>query len=324
MSQVIKSRMGETFIIRQNALQTKGEFIEIDIEVNPGKQHRPLHYHPKQSEYFKMLEGSLTLYVNNEVKALHAGDEITILPNTHHYYSNESSQKAVLKTRLSPALDFEDFLRTITSLETTVAMDVHGVPENKLVAAQFIHTFKNIMQPSDIPKPVVRFVFPVLSFISKLLGDRLPKSFLVLLSILLIGQSSFAQNRFPKNEISINGFRNPSIGLEYHQQQVSVHAGYYITNFTSGVTTKFVKTGVTYWFLPTDKKEIPSSFYAGVSYLYGINRDYKKKSAVAAEAGFRWMVWKGLNLRLGVIALGAKGQDIKVNPTPGISYSFTL
>jgi hypothetical protein len=144
-------------------------------------------------------------------------------------------------------------------------------------------------------------------------------------AILLMAISATqAQSKFSKQELSINGFRNPSIGLEYRYQQVSIHGGYYITNFTQNTTTQFVKAGISYWFLPMDKKEIPSSFYAGASYLRGINRDYEGKNAFAAEAGFRWMIWKGLNLRLGVIALAAKGERLKINPTPGISYSFKL
>ncbi len=140
--------------------------------------------------------------------------------------------------------------------------------------------------------------------------------------MLVMTSTAFAQDKFPKNTLSINAFRNPSIGLEYQRNQVSIHAGYYITAFESGVTTKFLKAGLTYWFLPVGKKEIPSSFYAGASYLRGINLDYKNENALAMEAGFRWYVWKGLNLRIGVIALAADGKDLKINPTPSISYSF--
>lgn len=139
--------------------------------------------------------------------------------------------------------------------------------------------------------------------------------------LLLVSASAFAQKTFSKNELSVNGFRNPSIGLEYRYQHISVHAGYYITAFESGVTTKFLKTGLTAWFLPVGKKENPSSFYAGVSYLRGLNLDYKDENALGMEAGFRWMVWKGLNLRIGAIGVAAKGHDFKINPTPGISYS---
>lgn len=141
---------------------------------------------------------------------------------------------------------------------------------------------------------------------------------------LLVSTIAFSQSRFSKNEISINGFRNPSIGLEYRHQHLSFHAGYYVTALEAGITTKFLKTGVTAWFLPVGKKENPSSFYAGASYLRGINLEYNKENALGLEAGFRWMVWKGLNLRIGGIALVAKGHDVRINPTPGISYSFFI
>ncbi|GAB4347409.1 MAG: hypothetical protein OHK0038_27320 [Flammeovirgaceae bacterium] len=322
MEKVITSQMGETFFIRQNATQTNGQFIEIDIEVKPGKIHRPLHIHPKQSEYFKVLEGTLSLQVNNEVKKLQAGDELTILPNTHHCYWNDGNANTTVKTILSPALNFEEFLFTITELEKKVATNEQGVPTNKLIAAQFVNKFKNIMQPSDVPKLVIKAVFPLLSFISSSIGNRLPKFALMFIGIFMFMQSGFAQSKFPKNTISINAFRNPSIGLEYQHKQISVHAGYYPTNFESGVTTEFLKAGVTYWFLPVGKKEIPSSFYGGLSYLRGMTRDYKDKNALGIEAGFRWYVWQGLNLRIGVIALAAQGQDLKINPTPSISYSI--
>ena len=140
--------------------------------------------------------------------------------------------------------------------------------------------------------------------------------------LLMSAATAFSQSKFSTNELSVNAFRNPSIGLEYRHHRVSVHAGYYTTAFESGEYTNFVKAGATYWFAPVDKKEIPSSFYAGASYLRGLTREYKDKNAIAVEAGFRWMIWKGLNFRIGAIALSAKGQDVKINPTPGISYSF--
>jgi len=145
-----------------------------------------------------------------------------------------------------------------------------------------------------------------------------------ILLLVFLSTTAFSQSKFSKDEISINGFRNPSIGVEYRHKHISVHAGYYITAFESGVTTKFLKTGVTAWFLPVGKKENPSSFYAGASFLRGINLEYKDENALGMEVGFRWMVWKGLNLRIGAIGVAAKGHDFKINPTPGISYSFFL
>ena len=148
------------------------------------------------------------------------------------------------------------------------------------------------------------------------------KKLTVLLLIVIASGNAYSQSKFSKQELSINGFRNPSIGAEYRYKRISVHAGYYPTNFESGVTTEFIKTGLTYWFLPVGKKENPSSFYGSLSYARGTSREYKDKNAGVAEIGFRWMAYKGLNLRLGVAALAAEGKGLKINPTPGISYSF--
>ena len=140
--------------------------------------------------------------------------------------------------------------------------------------------------------------------------------------LLSVMGTSFAQSRFSAKEFSINGFRSPSIGAEYRYQQVSLHAGYYLTAFKAGETTNFIKIGVTYWFAPVGKKENPSSFYTGTSYMRGLNRAYESKDAFGTELGFRWMIWQGLNIRIGAIAVTGAGETFKVNPAGGISYSF--
>lgn len=143
----------------------------------------------------------------------------------------------------------------------------------------------------------------------------------ILALFVLASTGAFAQS-LSKNELSINAFRSPSIGLEYRHKQLSYHAGYYLTAFKPEQTTNFFKAGVTYWFLPVGKKENPSSFFAGASYMRGFNYDYKNKNALGVEAGFRWMMWKGLNLRIGVITVAASGESLKLNPAGGLSYSF--
>jgi len=144
-----------------------------------------------------------------------------------------------------------------------------------------------------------------------------------LLLFLALSVSTFAQAQqvLSKKEFSINAFRAPSIGAEFRYQHVSVHAGYYLTAF-SGVTNNFAKAGLTYWFLPVGKQPNPSSFYAGASYLRGLDSSYKDKNALGLESGFRWMIWEGLNLRIGVIVVTASGESTQVNPAGGLSYSF--
>ena len=141
---------------------------------------------------------------------------------------------------------------------------------------------------------------------------------------LLLPTLLFLATAVSAQELSVNAFRNPSIGLEYRHHQVSAHAGYYPTNFESGVTTSFFRAGLSLWVLPVGSREHPSSFYVSGSYLRGLSRDYEAENAFMADLGFRWMMWKGLNLRIGAALLLADGHTPKLNPTPGIGYAFRL
>lgn len=150
---------------------------------------------------------------------------------------------------------------------------------------------------------------------------------LFLSNVLLIpNHGLLSEANFSKEELSFNGFRNPSIGLEYRKNQFSVHGGYYVTNFEENITTRFYKVGGSYWFFRKDfsfdQSGNPSSFYIGASYGSGINLEYKGKDTFMMETGYKWYVWRGLNFRLGIIGLFANEESAKLNPTPSINYSI--
>jgi hypothetical protein len=139
-------------------------------------------------------------------------------------------------------------------------------------------------------------------------------------------------------ELMINGFRAPSIGLEYRTGAISLHAGAYPTIINDeglrGVagTTWFGKAGVTLWFLPVRMMNNErSSFYAGASYL----TDFDKAGwghGAQVEAGFRWVVYQGAFVRLGASVLYAPGRTcatddcatFKIRPNPAIGLALPL
>jgi hypothetical protein len=132
----------------------------------------------------------------------------------------------------------------------------------------------------------------------------------------------------PEQELNLNLFRNPSIGFEYRRGFLGGHAGLYPTIIGqdpagNNETSWFVRAGLTTFFLGHSfYGQRPSEFYLSGSYLRGLNHGHG--NAALAEGGYRWMVWRGLNLRLGVATLFEKGEDVKVNPTPGIGWSQSL
>jgi len=129
----------------------------------------------------------------------------------------------------------------------------------------------------------------------------------------------------PVQELNVNVFRSPSIGLEYRRGAVSVHGGAYPTIISKDAmgahqTSWFARAGLTFHFLAHSwYGQRPSELYVSASYLRGLNLDHG--NAAIVDLGYRWMIWKGLNIRLGVAVLAERKHDIKVNPTPGLGWS---
>lgn len=158
------------------------------------------------------------------------------------------------------------------------------------------------------------------------------KPVLLLLSLLsgsaLVEAKAHADEAPLIQELNLNLFRNPSIGLEYRLGPVAAHGGFYPTVISADAagnneTTWFVRAGLSVFFLGYSFYEQRlSEFYVSASYLRGLSKG--RGHAFMAEAGYRWMVWEGLNLRLGVAVLLEPEHEVKVNPTPGIGWSYAF
>jgi hypothetical protein len=149
-------------------------------------------------------------------------------------------------------------------------------------------------------------------------------------------RDSAAYSAVRGQELMLNGFRAPSMGLEYRLGMVSIHAGAYPTIVNEGQTasdgtTWFAKAGATLWFLPIRMLgNERSSFYSGLSYVKNIDGEGWGHGA-QVEASFRWVVYKGAFLRLGVSALYAPARQcpgdcstVKLRPNPGVGWAFPI
>lgn len=140
----------------------------------------------------------------------------------------------------------------------------------------------------------------------------------------------------PDREIIIHGFRAPSMGVELKQGWLGLHVGAYPTTIDDGAvgeprTTWFAKTGLTAYVLERDLGAgRPSALYVGVALVQGLGNAWDVAesaadgSGVFFDAGARWAVYRGLDLRLGVGVLVGNQGRIEVNPTPGISWTVPL
>jgi mannose-6-phosphate isomerase-like protein (cupin superfamily) len=98
---------------------SEGEVVEILCEVEPSKDHpehskaiavinsSKLHYHKVTTETYKIIKGSLDLFVDDQKITLHAGDEYTITPRQKHRAEGAETWVEVYS---EPGWTFEDHI----------------------------------------------------------------------------------------------------------------------------------------------------------------------------------------------------------------------
>lgn len=88
-------------------------------------------------------------------------------------------------------------------------------------------------------------------------------------------------------------------------------------------TSWFVRAGLTYFFLGHSfYGQRPSELYVSGSYLRGLN--HGRGNGALVEVGYRWMIWRGLNVRIGVAVGSAAAIGAGIATTLGLLRWPTL
>jgi quercetin dioxygenase-like cupin family protein len=66
------------------------EGLSVKQEKMPSKTKEKLHFHTNAQQFFYILKGTATFYLNNEVQILKELKGILIEPKTKHYIANET------------------------------------------------------------------------------------------------------------------------------------------------------------------------------------------------------------------------------------------
>ncbi len=156
-----------------------------------------------------------------------------------------------------------------------------------------------------------------------------------LLAGFAITAPAVAEVETAERELTLHGFRSPSTGVELRDGWLGFHVGAFPLIADEGRdgsrTTWFLKTGLTAypWRLNLGSDR-PSGPFVSVSLMQGMNNEWdvaisaKRGTGIHGEAGFRWAVGAGLDLRLGAGVLVGSDNRVVVHPTPGIGWSVVL
>ncbi len=119
---------GELIRFVTAAADTNGEYVVVDVVVEPDGAVAAAHLHPYQTETFEVLEGEVTFKVGGKKIVAKAGETVVAEPGTAHKFWNTGSSDARFRCEVRPALQFEQLIETMFSLAQEGKTNKKGMP----------------------------------------------------------------------------------------------------------------------------------------------------------------------------------------------------
>lgn len=93
-----------------HAFTPDGDNLIVDTWLEPGGELPP-HIHPRQEEYWSVVDGEVEVLIGKRKRSLRASDgEAAVPPGTKHGLKNRSDQTVHARCRVIPAGDLQAFL----------------------------------------------------------------------------------------------------------------------------------------------------------------------------------------------------------------------
>ena len=119
---------GELIRFVTAAADTNGEYVVVDVIVEPNGSVAAAHLHPYQTETFEVLEGEVTFKVDGKKVVARAGDTVVVEPGTAHTFWNSGPVDARFRCEVRPAFQFEQLIETMFSLAQEGKTNKKGLP----------------------------------------------------------------------------------------------------------------------------------------------------------------------------------------------------
>ncbi|MBK9401437.1 MAG: cupin domain-containing protein [Bacteroidetes bacterium] len=159
------NKNGETLIITGSSNEAKGAITIFEGMEEPGIGP-PMHVHFKQEEMVKVIKGKMRIKTLTKEFSLLPGEEYIFLPGEAHQFWNEGDDLLHYTGHVKPSHNYEYFIRQLYQ-SCNEANDDKPDPFD---GAFLLTRYKAEMDMLTIPRPVKKFVFPLLLVIGKLTG----------------------------------------------------------------------------------------------------------------------------------------------------------
>jgi quercetin dioxygenase-like cupin family protein len=164
---------GTTFKLARSAHDTGGERVEFEITLPPGALSPPPHYHPKQTEEWHVLEGTLSIQLDGEWRELREGESATMPPGQVHTLKNRSNGVVRVRDVHIPAGGFQEYIESLYRLGQSGKVKSPRHPAGLIYLAMVLREERR-RGGQVSASPVLRMAESVLASVGRLLRFRLP------------------------------------------------------------------------------------------------------------------------------------------------------
>jgi mannose-6-phosphate isomerase-like protein (cupin superfamily) len=119
---------GEQLHFVNTAADTDGEYVLVEVTVEPRGAVASTHVHPFQTETFEVLEGAVHFEIDRKTVVVEAGACVRVPPGTAHRFWNAGDQPAWFSAEVRPALGFESLVETMFALAADGKTNRKGLP----------------------------------------------------------------------------------------------------------------------------------------------------------------------------------------------------
>ena len=160
---------GTSFTLIESAADSGGKRIEFEVTMASGAQGPPKHFHPRQDESWKVIEGELALFVEDGWRTVGAGESLSIPPNTIHTFRNRSSGDVRFRDIHEPALDFQEYIEALHRQAVAGKMTSRMTPSTLIHGAMVLRRHRTTQLSAS---PGQRMAETVLAGVGRALGYR--------------------------------------------------------------------------------------------------------------------------------------------------------
>jgi quercetin dioxygenase-like cupin family protein len=159
---------GSIYRITRPSAETGGELLEMEWELPAHGWAPQPHVHPRLTEEYEVLDGSLEVLIGSEWRELTAGDAASVPPGSVHSFRTGDKPTRVRNVH-RPPLDFEPYIERLCRAANQHDLGDLSGPRALLCIAVLVREFP---EHSRAPGRLLNAAVPALAALGRLLGFR--------------------------------------------------------------------------------------------------------------------------------------------------------